>query len=97
MREPEADVIEKVKELRKRALFLDAWELLKPFSPPEEWANPEHQVIGARMMGSLGSWHRQPRDLDGIDEAGRGCSFSGPCPLPPSSKTPRRRAAAVSR
>ena len=63
MREPDAEVIEKVKELRKQALFLDAWELLKPFSPPEEWTNPEHRVVGARMLRSLGDDGREHKIL----------------------------------
>ena len=63
MREPDAEVIEKVKELRKQALFLDAWELLKPFSPPEEWTNPEHRVVGARMLRSLGDDGRERKIL----------------------------------
>jgi tetratricopeptide (TPR) repeat protein len=63
MREPDAEVIEKVKELRKQALFLDAWELLKSFSPPEEWTNPEHRVVGARMLRSLGDEGRERKIL----------------------------------
>ena len=63
MREPDVEVIEKIKELRKQALFLDAWELLKPYSPPEEWTNAEHRLVGARLLRHLGADAREQKIL----------------------------------
>ncbi len=51
---PDEGVIKQAGELRKQARFMDAWELLKPFDPFEEWANPEHQATAARLAESLG-------------------------------------------
>jgi tetratricopeptide (TPR) repeat protein len=51
---PGEEVIKQVSELRKQARFMDAWELLKPFDPPENWTNPEHQGVATRLIESLG-------------------------------------------
>ncbi|MBK8093207.1 MAG: tetratricopeptide repeat protein [Verrucomicrobiaceae bacterium] len=58
MMEPDDEVIKKVSELRKQALFLDAWKLLEPYARPEEWSQAKHRAVGARMIESMGGEKR---------------------------------------
>lgn len=59
--EPDSELISKVRELDRNGRSLDAWALLDRFPPPEEWANPEHQVAAAVLIESLGGLLRAKR------------------------------------
>ena len=47
-----------VKDLRQKARFLDAWELLSPYPPPEEWTDGPAKIQASRLIRSLGGSQR---------------------------------------
>ena len=49
------DQIQPVLDLYEQGMYLQAYELTKPWGPIESWRGPGAVILGARMAANLGS------------------------------------------
>lgn len=58
---PSTETIQQLKDLHKRGLFLDAWDLIKDLDPPEQWPESGPRLRGAWLIERLGAAERARR------------------------------------
>lgn len=58
---PSEETIQEIKNLRKVGRYLDAWNICKAFSPPEDWADGSARLTGASILERVGAIKRAER------------------------------------